>query len=119
MLKSSASLNRLDLPVARNPLAYVAPGTKIPNLPPPPPNFSDQRVKQAEYKLLRQASNVRSTALPEQFPMRLKGVAPADRVPIREVGANSTRPQSALRAFVSNRSNGVILYQAALPPGFK
>lgn len=103
---------RMDLPVARNPLAYCKEGTKIPSIPPVPPNFSESGVRRAELRVNRPQSAVRSLAVPEKYPLRLEGVAPADKVPVREIG---TRPGSALRAFVSTRSNGVILYQAALP----
>lgn len=104
---------RQDLPVSRNPWAYCAPDCKVPDLKPPPANFSDRGVRAAERSVMRPRSAVRSLVVPEKFPMRLTGVAPADQVPIYECG---TRPSSAVRAFVSNRSNGTILYQGSYVP---
>ena len=97
------------LPVARNPQAYAAPGSKVPKLDPPPPNFSDQGVRRAAGIMVRPSNAEPHIRQPvAEFPQVLRGVAPADQVPIREMG---TRPDSKVRAFISTRSNGVILYQ--------
>lgn len=98
------------LPVSRNPWAYMAPGSKLTTeLTPPPSNFSDCRLRLAENGVLRPQTSVKSLRVPEPYPMRLIGVAPQDAVPVVEVG---TRPRSAVRAFVSSRSNGIIMYSA-------
>jgi len=106
---------RLDLPVARNPWPYMTPGgpATMPDLKPPPSNFSDQGVRRAELAVPRPASRPNAhPPAPPAFPGKLTGVAPADQVPVKEVG---TRPNSAVRAFISNRSGGAILYQGSMP----
>ena len=95
-----------NLPVSRNPLAYCAPGTQIPHTPEPPSNFSDCGVRRAELIIVRPLGAPSKTQA--AFPLTLQGVAPADQVPTREVG---TAPSQKLRAFISTRSNGAILYQ--------
>ena len=99
--------NVANMPNSRNPTAYCAPGTKVPELKPPPSNFSDQGVARAALMIIRPPSAVVSTAQPEKYPLKLLGVAPADQVPVREIG---TKPSSEVRAYVSARS-GVIMYQ--------
>ena len=101
------------LPVSRNPRGYMTASTweNKPTLTPPPPNFSDQRVARSSHLIKRPVSAVQSqyTRATPSYPMMLQGVAPADRVPIAERG---TTPTSGVRAFVSSRSAGSLLYQA-------
>jgi hypothetical protein len=101
------------LPVSRNPRGYMQPSTwaNKPTLTPPPPNFSDQRVGQASHLIKRPVSAVQAqySRPASSYPLQLQGVAPADRVPIAERG---TTPTSGVRAFVSTRSAGSLLYQA-------
>ena len=101
------------LPVSRNPRGYMQPSTweSKPRLTPPPSNFSDQRVGQASHMIKRPVTAVAAqyTRRMPSYPLTLQGVAPADRVPIAERG---TTPNSSVRAFVSSRSAGSLLYQA-------
>ena len=104
------SMSRQDLPVSRNPFAYMGSGSRLPyELKPPPPCAGEYGVRKAENVVLRPTSAVRSLRVQEPFPQKLQHVAPADIVPVKEIG---TRPGSAVRAYVSTRSNGAILYQA-------
>ena len=105
--------NRPDLPVSRNPWVYMPPGSKLTvDLKPPPPNFSERGLRRAELLVPRPQSAVKNLSVPSEYPMKLIGVAPADAVTVKEVG---TRPSSALRAFVSHRSDGAILYSSYTP----
>jgi hypothetical protein len=105
--------NVANLPNSRNPSAYCAPGTKIPSPVPPPSNFSDQGVGRAALIIIRPPSAVVSRNEPPKYPLKLLGVAPADQVPVREIGTRPSTTRDNLRAYVSNRS-GVIMYQNQL-----
>lgn len=106
-------------PVARNPYNYLAWGGQMPATytgQSPPSNFSDQRVAKASQLVKRPLSAAKQSGYcpekppPPEYPLKLNGVAPADRVPVLERG---TTPECGVRAFVSTRSNGAILYQSA------
>lgn len=105
--------NVANLPNSRNPFQYCAPGTKVPALVPPPSNFSDQGVARAALSIIRPPSAVISRAEPQKYPLKLLGVAPADQVPVREIGTRPSTTRDNVRAYVSNRS-GVIMYQNQL-----
>ena len=107
------------LPVSRNPKGYLQTmpwETAKPVLTPPPANFSEQRVRRAAGLVKRPPSAVQQQYMQptSTFPMKLGGVAPADRVPVAERG---TTPASGVRAFVSSRSQGSLLYQAPFTVG--
>ena len=80
-------------PVARNPYNYLAWGGQMPATytgQSPPSNFSDQRVAKASQLVKRPLSAAKQSGYcpekppPPEYPLKLNGVAPADRVPVLE-----------------------------------
>jgi hypothetical protein len=104
---------KASMPMSRNPQAYLTSGASMVVPPPPPSNFSESGVRRASTMLIRppSAPPARNPLLDgsEKFNLRLEGVAPADRCPVYECG---TTPKCGVRAYVSDRSNGIILYQS-------
>ena len=99
--------NVAHLPVSRNPKGYLQFGSTMDVPKGAAPNLLG--VKNAANPIVRPSRDVRSLPRAPAFPLVLEGVAPADKVPVAEKG---TRPSSAVRAFISTRSDGAILYQS-------
>ena len=113
----SAETIQKHLPMSRNPHAYLS--SKAAKMTVPAPmssHFGERGVREASKVVIRPSSAVSRMKVvdlaqnPDQdkYPLKLLGVAPADQVPCAEV---KTTPRSAVRAFVSNRSKGTIIYQ--------
>ena len=108
------------LPMSRNPRAYL--GNKNAKADVPKgmsSHFGERGIREASKVVIRPSSAVgrmkigdlAQTPDQDKYPLKLLGVAPADQVPVAEV---RTTPRSAVRAFVSKKSDsqGIIIYQS-------